>query len=327
MLTEKQKEALLKLAPRIKFEEPLKRHTYFKIGGPADAFYRYHDGFNYNPLRNLLYFCAQEKIPITVLGGGSNVLVSDQGLQGLVLQMKTHHLQLGYHTLEENPVYLEASGGDQVKVLAEFAEAIGLSGLEPFMGLPGTVGGAVYNNSHYKYHQLFGNFVTKVWTIPLPLTSRDRENFYQKGDLQFKYNYSRFQLYPHSELIIAVGLELLKGDKKEIRALTEKLMGERAAAQPLNVPSSGCIFKNPSAEISAGTLIGEAGLRGFKIESYEAIVSEKHPNFIINPHKKATARQVLTLTSHMRNEVLRTSGIVLEKEIFFLDNGKGGNHG
>lgn len=323
MLNEKQKTALLKLGLEIKFDEPLKRYTYFQIGGPADAFCRYQDGYNYGPLRDLLHWCAQENIPVTILGGGSNILISDCGLLGLVLQLRTEHIQIINHGLKEDPVYLQVSGGEQVQKLAEFAEVVGLTGLEPFNGLPGTVGGAVYNNAHYKRHQLFGDLITRVWTIPLPLHNHDQENFYLKKELRFEYDSSIFQHYPHQELIITVEIKLFKGHRPEIKALTARFLVERRQTQPLNVPSSGCIFKNPNAELSAGVLIEQAGLKGFKISGYGAEVSAKHANFIINPHKEATAEQVLILAAHIHAEVLRLTGITLEREIFFIDNGKG----
>lgn len=321
MLTTKQKEVLLKLAPEIKFEEPLKRHTYFQIGGPADAFYRYTNGYDYTALRRLLHFCAIEEIPVTILGGGSNVLISDHGLRGLVLQMHTRHIQVYYNGMTMDPVPLQASGGDQMKDLAEYTMLVlGLTGLEPFWGLPGTVGGAVYNNAHYQHHQLFGDWITKVWTIPLPLRSSTAENFYLKKDLLFRYDHSVFQDQP-PELIIAIELELPKGDKTAIRVLAEKLRHERQEHQPLNIPSSGCIFKNPESGLSAGVLIDNAGLKGMVWGG--AVISDRHANFIINPHKTAMASEVRQLIAIIKEKISSQYGLVLEEEVFFLDNGKG----
>lgn len=243
MLSEEQKTTLLKLAPGIKFDEPLKSHTYFQMGGPADAFWRYQDGYDYGPLKCLLCYCANERIPVTILGSGSNALVSDHGLLGLVLQLDTRHIQVADYGLSENPVPLQVSGGDPLRELAKCAEVLSLTGLEPFADLPGTVGGAVYHNPHDERGQSFGRFVRKVWAVSLPLLERDRENFYLQDDLEFGNGRSRFQRKPHSELIMVIEMTLPKGDQREIAALTEKLRRERRENPPYT-PGSRCILDN-----------------------------------------------------------------------------------
>lgn len=321
MLTEKQKEELLKLAPNIKFDEQLSRHTYFKIGGPAEAFLTYPHFLSFQKLKEVLKFCSDDKIGVTVLGAGSNVLISDKGLPGLVLRLEGSNIVVTSDLSKETPVSLQVLGGCPTQKLVKFSINLGLTGLEPFMGLPGTVGGAVYNNAHFKRDQLFGNFVTKVWTIPFPLNSLLEENYYTQDQLGFTYDYSLFQSLPRKEIIVVVEISLKKGNKEEIEALAEKLLEERQNSQPLDFPSSGCIFKNPNPYTSAGELIDTAGLKGFRIGGAE--VSDKHANFIVNPEKTAAAADVLALIAHIKNEVLRKHGLLLEEEIFFLDNEEG----
>ena len=319
MLTKEQKEALLKLAPNIKFDEPMSWHTYFRIGGPADAFLAYTDSRDTQPLKNVLKFCADKKIPLTVLGGGSNVLISDKGLSGLVLRLDTNNILAVTPYFSTDPVTIQVAAGCPMQKLVKFSINLGLTGLEPFLGLPGTVGGAVYNNAHFKRDQLFGNFVTKVWTIPFPLNNLMRENCYKQKDLGFQYDFSLFQSLSHKEIIFLVEIALNRGNKEEIEKYAEELLKQRKESQPLDVPSSGCVFKNPENCISAGQIIEFAGLKRLRIGGAE--VSTKHANFIINPKKKATATDVLALMKIIHDTVLERFDILLEPEIFILDKG------
>ena len=201
--------------------------------------------------------------------------------------------------------------------LVKFTLDLGLTGLEPFLGLPGNVGSAVYNNAHFKRVQLFGNFVTKIWTIPLALKNMREEKCYKQTELQFDYDYSIFQSLPQKELIVVVEIVLKRGNKEEIKKRAEELLKQRKESQPLDLPSSGCIFKNPDC-CSAGWLIDQAGMKGVKVGGAE--VSGKHANFIINPEKMATAQDVLTLINLIKDAVLKKFGILLEKEIFVMNN-------
>lgn len=321
MLSDEQKEELLKLAPNIKFNEPLSWHTHFRIGGPAEFLLAYKDNHNHQPLKSVLGFCTSENIPVTILGGGSNVLVSDKGLRGLVLRLDTSNIMVFPPHSGKDHFVVQVASGCSMQKLVKFTIDLGLAGLEPFLGLPGTVGGAVYNNAHFKRDQLFGNFVTKVWTIPFPLNNLLRENCFKRDELNFSYDYSLFQALPDKEIIIIVEIALERGDKEKIKALAEKLLKERQDSQPLDLPSSGCIFKNPNPYTSAGELIDTAGIKGLRIGGAE--ISAKHANFIVNPEKKATAEDVLSLIARIKKEVQKRHGVLLEEEIFFLDNGEG----
>ncbi|MBI2676973.1 MAG: UDP-N-acetylmuramate dehydrogenase [Candidatus Yanofskybacteria bacterium] len=316
MLTEEQKKELLKLAPNIKFDEPLSQHTYFKIGGPAESFLTYTDSRNTQPLKNVLKFCTDEKILFTVLGGGSNVLVSDKGLPGLVLRLDTNSILSSTPYHGSDPVTIQVAAGCPMQKLVKFSMNLGLTGLEPFLGLPGTVGGAVYNNAHFKRDQLFGSFVTKVWTIPFPLDNLLKENCYKQKDLQFGYDLSLFQTLSHKEVIFLVEVILKRDNKEEIEKYAEELLRQRKESQPLDLPSSGCVFKNPEGCALAGQIIELAGLKGLRIGGAE--VSTKHANFIINPEKKATASDVLSLMAKVHGTVFELFEILLEPEIFFL---------
>ena len=316
MFTKEQKEAILKLVPDIKFDEPMSWHTYFRIGGPADAFLAYTDSRDTQPLKNVLKFCTDKKIPLTILGGGSNVLISDKGLSGLVLRLDTNNILAIPPYFSTDPVTIQVAAGCPMQRLVKFSMSLGLTGLEPFLGLPGTVGGAVYNNAHFKKDQLFGNFIVKVWTIPFPLDNLMRENCYKQKDLGFQYDFSLFQSLFRKEIIFLVEIALNRGKKEEIEKYAEELLKQRKESQPLDLPSSGCIFKNPDSYVSAGLLIDQAGMKGVRVG--EAEVSSKHTNFIINPQKKARAGDVLILIELIKDAVFKKFGILLEEEIFFM---------
>ena len=316
MLTEKQRKELLKLAPGTKFDEPLSWHTYFRIGGPTDAFLVYKNS-DFQPLKNILGFCLNEKIPITIIGRGSNILIPDNGLRGLILRLDSDSITAYPPFLQNDPTVIQVLAGCSMQRLVKFTLDLGLTGLEPFLGLPGNVGSAVYNNAHFKRVQLFGNFVTKIWTIPLALKNMREEKCYKQTELQFDYDYSIFQSLPQKELIVVVEIVLKRGNKEEIKKRAEELLKQRKESQPLDLPSSGCIFKNPDC-CSAGWLIDQAGMKGVKVGGAE--VSGKHANFIINPEKMATAQDVLTLINLIKDAVLKKFGILLEKEIFVMNN-------
>lgn len=337
MLSDRQRMELLKLSlPKaaaldsklpwanwLSLEEPLAPHTSLGVGGPADALYCHRDGCNFDPLKNILAFCATERLPITIMGGGTNVLISDHGLRGIVIKMDDSYWRIPDGDSKRNPVRLQVSAGCSMSVVVSLGSLWGLTGLEPFCGLPGTIGGAIYNNSHFQRSQLFGNLVTKVWSLPVHLVQPQNENFYRQAELSFSYDHSIFQEKNQAgfpELIIFAELELTKDSRGEIQERNQRYLKERRKKQPLNFRSAGCVFKNPSKEISAGWLIEQAGLKGFCQGG--ARVSEQHANFIINPNNLASAKDVTTLMERIKTAVHQKFGQELIEEIFFLDNGK-----
>lgn len=324
-LTPHQLEQLTQIVPpvSIKFDEPLANHTYFKIGGPAEILVQVNSD---TQLAQVYKFAIGQDIPVFVLGSGSNLLISDSGIKGIVIKNRADSIQINRFSggiksrqLKYDRVNLKVSSGTITNHLVRYTIDQGLAGLEVFLGLPGTVGGAIYNNSHYK-DQLFGDFVVSVDT----LDHRGIAHTYTNSQLDFAYDHSRFHQNP--ELIINAVLELPAGDKTKSWEKATQYAKNRAATQPLSQPSSGCMYKNITQKTarahnlpttSVGYLIEQAGLKGAVIGG--AKVSEKHANFIVNLGN-ATAKDVQLLTQKIQSKIKQKYNIELEKEVFFIDN-------
>lgn len=301
------------------FSYPLGPVTYFKIGGPAEAYIELQDSHS---IQELVAFCHQEKIRLTVLGGASNVIVADEGVSGVVLHLTNAQTQKG-ETLPNGRVLFTAGAGTKMAALVSQAVAQGLAGLEYFLGVPGTLGGAIYNNSHYLTH-LIGEYVHRVQVI-----NQNQELVWlSQEECQFAYDRSRFQTT--KEVIIQVEFALPTGDKAASMALIKEATEYRAQTQPLNLPSSGCIFQNvpntpqlqerfpqfaDKPRVSGGFLIDQAGLKGEKEGTVE--VSHKHAAFIVN-HGGGTARDVKNLINRVKASVNEKFGVELHEEVFYL---------
>lgn len=305
--------AQLKTAfPEVKFfaNEPLSKHTYFKVGGPADL---YADISQLDLFFKVTSFCKQKGIPLTILGGGSNVLVRDEGIRGLVIKNMCEGL-----VITGSLVHVES--GMPMNVLVRKTIDQGLQGLEYFMGLPGTVGGAVINNSHYK-KQLFGDFITSVEVID----ESGNKKTYTKDELKFQYDYSLLQ--DTKDIVLSVELELKPGDVKSLQEIALQATQYRAETQPIGQPSSGCMFKNVAIpeelrsqfdgkeKVSAGWLIDKAGLKGLRVG--DAVVSDKHANFIVNTGA-ASAKDIQELSDLVAQRVFEKFDLKLQCEVFVV---------
>lgn len=303
----------LRLAfPKVKFleEEPLSKHTYFKVGGPAEIFAEISD---ISIFTQIAQFCRKSNISLTVFGGGSNVLVQDKGIRGLVLYNRTSGIEI-------SGTRVVTQSGVPMNILVRKTIDAGLMGLEYFMGLPGTVGGAVVNNSHYK-KQLFGDHIVSVQAV----NEKGDIVEYSSKELDFSYDHSSLQ--KTHDIVLSVTLELTQADRTVLEQTAREATLYRAQTQPIGLPSSGCIFKNVhipkniqdkfggKETIGAGWLIDQAGLKGKRVG--DAQVSEKHANFIVNTGS-ATAQDILSLASVIEQEVLKKFGLSLEREIFVL---------
>ncbi len=309
---------------RLKLNEPLKAHTYFKIGGPADLFLPVK---TLTELQATVQLAQKHQIPFFILGGGSNLLVSDQGFRGLVIKNKTQQISLkGFSggssqskKLQIDKVLLQVDSGVLTNQLIRYSLDEAYAGLEDFLGLPGTIGGAIYNNSHH-----LGKFIGDLVVEVEVLDENGDLKKYSQQDLQFGYDFSRF--HKTKETILRVTFQLSKGDRDQLWQKAEAAVKRRVQTQPLSQPSSGCVFKNialseairlgtPNHTCSAGYLIDKAGLKGARVG--DAMVSEKHANFIVNLGK-ATAKDVLDLADLVKSEVKRKFGVELKFEIFVL---------
>jgi len=320
MVSEKQKDLIRKNVRYVQFNVPLAPLSYIEIGGKAEVFLEATQSI-VHPIKTLCKIAKDESIPVTILGDASNVLISDEGIPGITIHTSGNNVN--YSPLNSDISVLTAWCGTRIHFLARKAIEYGFSGLEPFFGLPGTVGGAIYNNAHYKNveEELIGNRVNKVLFYSLE-NPGEFLSFYSNEDLKFGYDYSVF--HEKRGLILYVSFSLLRKSSKEVEEKSKSYLKDRKKTQPLGYPSSGCIFKNPRLfgntqdlrpDIPASKLIDQAGLKGCHIGG--ARVSEKHAAFIINPEKKATAEDVLRLISHIKEKVLNIHGIKLQEEIFF----------
>jgi UDP-N-acetylmuramate dehydrogenase len=256
-----------------------------------------------------------------VLGGGSNVLVSDDGFRGLVIKNKTSVVKIKGFTgggakgkLDLKEAIVEAESGVTANYLIRYTLDEGLAGLEDMLGLPGTVGGAVYNNSHH-LDKLFADHIIEVEVIGADGIIKK----YTNAECQFAYDYSIF--HKTKETILSASFQLKRGDKATLWEVATAAVKRRSSTQPLGLPSSGCMFKNitladrmrlgvPTA--SAGYLIDKAGLKGLRVGG--AVVSDVHANFIINDGT-ATSRDVSSLVEDIKQKIKDKFGVSLVEEV------------
>ncbi len=305
----------------IKNNESLAKHTYFKIGGPADQFVEVKTS---DELIEAVRYAVSSKLPYLVLGGGSNVLVSDAGFRGLVIKNKTSGIQLkGFAggvdkgKLDLKEAIVQADSGVPANLLIRYSLDQGLSGLEEMLGLPGSVGGAVYNNSHH-LDKLWGDHIIEVQVLDV----EGKIKKYTQKELQFAYDYSIF--HKTKEVILNASFLLKRGDKTKLWEIANAAVKRRATTQPLGLPSSGCMFKNISLAdkmrlglptTSAGYLIDKAGLKGLSVGG--ASVSSVHANFIVN-NGAATSSDVVNLTSQLKAEIKSRYGVSLIEEVIII---------
>lgn len=284
----------------------LKNYTTFKIGGPAEYFCIVK---NKDDLIGAVSFAKKTKLPYFILGGGSNLLVSDKGFNGLVIKIENCELKIpACHQAGKICAVTAGAGVSLAKLLSATANA-GLSGLEWSAGIPGaTVGGAVRGNA--------GAFETEMKDLVRKVEAFDVKNhkikIFSNKDCRFGYRGSIFKKNPDL-IIFSVELELKKSNKKKVREKIKEIFGYRTAKHP-KFPSAGSIFKNLE-NIRARDLIGRAGLKGKRIGG--AQISEQHANFIVNTDG-AKAKDVLALIDLAKKEVKNKFGINLEEEVHYL---------
>lgn len=286
----------------ILFAEPLAKHTTWRIGGPAEYFCRPQTLLD---CRKVLNIAWEERVPVTILGSGSNTLISDEGIKGLV--MKTTRLrELSW---ENNVVTVGA--GVALRNLSRQAGEKGLTGLEFAIGIPGTLGGAVIMNAG-AHGQSVGESVQEVKTI----TPAGEVQSYSVEELNFSYRNSA--LKHGEELLVEAVLSLKPGNSQTINEMMNRFISIRQEKQPLQYPNAGSVFRNPPGD-SAGRLIEAVGAKGWRIG--DAQISHQHANFIVNLGQ-AKARDVLTIIKEVQKAVQEEYSICLETEVILLGFGK-----
>ena len=278
-------------------EEPLSRHTSFRIGGPAALFVKPSDE---EQLAQVLRFAASREILPRILGAGTNVLAPDEGLRELVVCTKD--ALLGLSDLGGGKI--EAYAGETLSKTAVFAKNLGLTGLEFAHGIPGTVGGGVYMNAG-----AYGGEMKQVSVQTAVLTMEGEKQVFSGEEQGFSYRTSAFEKM--DAIIVKTVLQLAPGSKEEIAARMQELIEKRRASQPLELPSAGSTFKRPEGAF-AGALIQAANLKGVSVGG--AQVSEKHAGFVVNTGG-ATANDVKKLIALVQKRVFETSGFTLQPEV------------
>lgn len=284
---------------RVLLEEPMKRHTTFRIGGPAEVFVI---PGNLEEVQRILEICRTEDLPYFILGNGSNLLVSDKGYQGVVVQL---YRNFGQIRVEDSRIHAQA--GALLSGIAAAAREASLTGFEFAGGIPGTLGGAVVMNAG-----AYGGEMKDVLKEVTVLTPEGGVLTLQADELHMGYRTSVIKEAGYIVLEAVISLE--KGDQEEIRSRMQELAGMRTSKQPLSYPSAGSTFKRPEGYF-AGKLIMDSGLRGYQVGG--AQVSEKHCGFVINTGN-ATAKDVTTLMSDVQRIVMEKFGVKLEPEVKFL---------
>lgn len=291
------------LVDRVLFAESMTKHTTIRIGGKAELLIKVQEP---NDIIHWSKYSLEKGMPLTVMGNGSNLLVSDEGIKGTVLKIYNSKAEISRN---ENIITV-FSGFPMGKLISQVAFE-GLGGIENLAGIPGTIGGAVIMNAGARGCEI-GPFVHKITVLDLKCMEKKT---LAKGDIEFSYRYSSLQ--NKGLIILEIDLKLEQEDPRVIKERIKKVLDLRKGSQPINFPNSGSVFKNPP-NLSAGRLIDEVGLKGFRVG--DAQIAEKHGNFIINLGD-ARALEVMELINIARKKVFDRFKVRLEPEIEFLGGG------
>lgn len=286
------------LKSKILYQEPMRKYTTFKIGGPAEYLIKID---NLEELKKILEIANNNSIPITIIGNGSNLLISDKGIKGITLMIKLEKIDIRE---KNDTIQITVGAGEKIGKLAQICLQNEITGLEELSGIPGTIGGAVRMNAGAHGKEM-KDVTKKVRCIDY----QGKEKEFANEELQFDYRNSRFKKEKY--IITEVTLALKKGSKEEIKAKMEEYATYRKEKQPIDYPSAGSTFKRGNDFITA-KLIDEAGLKGYAIGDAE--VSIKHSGFIINKGN-ATAKDVLALVEHVKKTVYEKFQKEIELEI------------
>ncbi len=301
MISETVVKALERFLPaeNIHIKEPMSKHTTFRIGGEADCLLQIE---TWEQLKRVQGYLQQLEIPYFVLGNGSNLLVSDEGFAGVILEIADKMSDI---RVEGECIIAQA--GALMSKIARVAYENSLTGFEFAAGIPGTIGGGVVMNAG-----AYGGELKQVVTMVQVLDKDGNLLELDNATMEFGYRTSIIKKQPF--IVTEIRIRLEAGDKAQIRATMDDLAAKRREKQPLEYPSAGSTFKRPQGHF-AGKLIMDAGLRGYRVG--DAQVAEKHCGFVIN-RGEATAAEVKQLMRHVQSEVKKQFGVELEPEVIFL---------
>ena len=293
-------------ADRVRTDEPLARYTTFKVGGPAEWLVETRAS---DEVISALGLAHAHGVPVTMLGGGSNVLIGDRGVRGLVIRPRGGVIE------QIDAQRIRADAATTINGLVRWTIQRGVAGLEAWAGTPGTVGGAIFGNAHFAGRSI-GELVDSVRLATHDGVARDLS----RGEMEFGYDRSRLQ--KTREVLLSAVFRVSTGDPASLRDVARQSLAYRKKTQPLDTPSAGCIFQNPDrsavpADIpaSAGALVDRAGLKG--TAHGDARVSPTHGNFIVN-EGHATAAEIRSLIDLCRARVSERFGVALQEEIVYV---------
>ena len=305
-LTEQLKAAAGKT--RVREQVPLGPLTTFGVGGPADWLV---EADSSEALQSVLTVATGSGLPVVLLGGGSNVLVADAGVRGIVVRPRLTGIS------QPSPDRVRAEAGVTINGLVRWLIGRGLAGLEAWAGTPGTVGGAIHGNAHYAGRNISDHVIdVGLWSPNAGII------IVPAAEMAFGYDTSR--LFNTAEVVVWADFAVMTGIPERLRATARESLAHRKRTQPLNLPSAGCVFQNPHPPLdrlpagvpwSAGALVDRAGLKG--ATEGGAAISTVHANFIV-AGKTATARDIRTLIERAREAVRLQCGVTLRDEIVYL---------
>ncbi len=284
---------------RIYYNEPMKKHTTFKVGGPAEIYIKIQ---TIEELKQIKELAEKEQIPTTIIGNGSNILVTDKGIKGLVIKIEIKKLEIQKEA--EDKIEITVGAGNKLAELTQNLAKQNISGLEELSGIPGTIGGAIKMNAG-----AHGKEIKDIIKQVKILDETNNIKTLQNNDLQFGYRKSIFTKQKY--IILEATLNLTTAPKEQIQEKIKKYLKIRKQNQPLEYPSAGSTFKREENFITAQQ-IDEAGLKGYQIGG--AAISEKHAGFIINKGN-ATAQDIQDLIKYIQNKIYEKTGKKIELEI------------
>jgi len=290
---------------RVMESAPLAPFTTFKVGGTADWLVAVR---GLPEIQQIVRLAASQGVPVTLLGGGSNLLIGDAGVRGLVIRVHGGEVTL------VGPSTLRADAGVTINGMVRWTINRGVAGLEAWAGTPGTVGGAIYGNAHFQ-----GRLISELVHAVTLVTTEGSVQQVSASEMDFAYDYSR--LHRTREIVVSADFRVGEGDAEALRRVARESLAFRKRTQPLEASSAGCIFQNPDPHrdtvpggipCSAGALVDRAGLKGAR--EGRARVSSTHANFIVN-EGGATAEEIGRLIDRCKREVLAQFGVTLREEI------------
>lgn len=286
---------------RIKYNEPMKKHTTVRVGGPCDCLVLPE---NIDEIKNIILYAKENDIKYYVIGNGSNLLVADEGVKALIIKITNK-----FSKVEVNGEEIIAYAGASVPYVSLVAKQNSLTGFEFACGIPGTIGGGVRMNAG-----AYGGEISQIFVEATYLDGKGDINTIKREDMEFSYRHSFFSDNSDS-IILSVKFKLQKGNIDEISKKMEENSKSRKEKQPLEYPNFGSVFKRPEGYF-VGKLVQDAGLRGYTIGG--AQVSQKHTGFIVNKGD-ATCSDIVALIKHIQKTVYEKYGVSLKTEVVFIE--------